>query len=110
MPVRTLRNLVVVGVALVSLAAVRVAAQQDKDVTVDGFVTAVEAARVQVRTDEGPGKVKPVWFKITAQTTVFRGGQQITFAAAQAKKGDRISVTQSPADVLKANATQIKLK
>jgi len=70
------------------------------DATYKGTISAVDKARVQVRSVDAAGKPspKPEWFAVTAKTKVVRGTTTVPFAAAKIKTGERATVIVGEGD------------
>ncbi|MEO8482759.1 MAG: heavy metal-binding domain-containing protein [Acidobacteriota bacterium] len=84
------------GVLGLSFMAVLVA----NEAIYKGTISAVDKARVQVRTIDDAGKpsLTPEWFAVTAKTKVVRGTTAVTFATARIKTGERATVVVGAGD------------
>src|SRR5437868_633196 len=84
------------GVFGLSFVAVLVA----NEATYTGTISAVDKARVQVRTIDPAGtpSQKPEWFAVTGKTKVLRGTTAVAFATAKIKTGERATVVVGAGD------------
>jgi hypothetical protein len=60
------------------------------EMTVKGTVTAIEAARIQIKTGEEKAGEQPGWFPIDDKTIVKRGSKTVTLADAKITVEERV--------------------
>jgi hypothetical protein len=100
----TIRSFTVVVLAL--FLSIVVSAH---DVTYQGTVLAVEAARVQVKTVDAQKSTQSMWFAVDKDTQVKRGTRIVPFADARIASGERIVVIVDEHAATKNLARQIRL-
>lgn len=60
------------------------------EMTVKGTVTAVEDARIQIKTGQEKTGEQPAWYPIDAKTTIKRGNKTVTLADAKIRAEERV--------------------
>jgi hypothetical protein len=99
-----------IGLGIVLTTFLTGVAVSAHEITFQGTVLAVEAARVQVKTvDDTSKKEDTVWFGVNKDTKVKRGDTTVTYADAKIVKGERIAITIDHDAKIKMLATDIKL-
>jgi hypothetical protein len=79
------------------------------DITVQGTVAAVDAARVQVRPVAAKAAAPAAWYVVTRDTRVMRGAKTVAFGNAGITVGERIVVIVDEHAETKNLAVEIRL-
>jgi hypothetical protein len=77
-------------VAIAILAVAIGAAPAAHEMVVKGIVSAIEPARIQVKTGQEKSGVEPAWYPIDAATKIKRGDKTLSLAEARIAVDERV--------------------